>query len=98
MGVTIYGTVGVFPDWSVPGLAGVGDQESVLDHYDPWPLQGSVQATYLNKCVDGITGQWHLWQTFFQDREGVYYKSSGGQQFDAGTYRVETIVHGREQI
>lgn len=98
MGVTIYGTAGVYPDWSAPGTAGAVEQDGDLETYYPWPLPGSVQATYLNKCVDGITNEWHLWKTFFQDREGVYYLSSGGQQFDSGTYKVETIVHGREQL
>ena len=97
MAVTIYGTVGVFPDWSAPWTAGALGLSASVEHYFPWPQGGSVVATYLNKCVDGITGQWHLWQTFFQDRTGVYYKANGGQQFDPGTYKVETIVHGREQ-
>lgn len=97
MAVTIFDLVGSSPLWGLretPAGIGVGDEWS----FNPWPLPGSVQATYLNKCVDGITGQWHLWQTFFQDRTGVYYKASGGQQFDAATYRVEAIVHGREQL
>jgi len=94
----IYGTEGSLPEWGYQqGLGGfAGGTTSELVY--PYPLPGAVQATYLNKCIDGVTGQWHLWQTFFQDRQGVYYKSSGGQQFDAATYKVETIVHGREQI
>ena len=97
MAVTIYGTAGVFPDQGAAGEAGGSSQSSILETYNPWPEPGGVQATYLNKCVDGVTGLWHLWKTFFQDRTGVYYKSSGGQQFDAATYKVEAIVHGREQ-
>ena len=97
MAVTIFGTDGSFPAWSAPGLPGGSAASSSGDRVNPYPLPGSVQATYLNKCVDGVTGEWVLWQTFFQDRTGVYYKSNGGQQFDSATYKVETIVHGREQ-
>jgi len=65
----------------------------------PYPVPGGVQATYLNKCVDGITGNWSFWETFFQDRLGTYYieRSTEGQQFDAATYRVATIKYEREQ-
>jgi hypothetical protein len=95
--VTIYGMVASDPSWWLrerPQGVMVGSMVS----FRPWPVPGAVQATYLNKCIDGITGQWHFWQTFFQDTQGVDYKASGGQQFDAATYRVEAIVHGREQI
>lgn len=97
MAVTIYGTEWSTPTWGLPGVpvGGIGTGDVMT--YAPWPLPGSVQATYLNKCVDGITGQWHFWETFFQDRTGVYYQQSGGLQFDSATYKVETIVHQREQ-
>lgn len=97
MAVTIYGTVSDLPGW---GLLGVGSilGESAFESYNPFPLGGSVQAYYLNKCIDGVTGEWHLWKTFFQDRTGVYYQSSGGQQFDAASYKVETIAYDREQL
>lgn len=88
--VTIYGTEGDSPEWSAPGEAGSLLRSSILETYNPWPIPGSEQATYLNKCVDGVTGQWVLWHTFFQDRQGSYYP---GQSFDPGTYKVETIVH-----
>lgn len=60
----------------------------------PYPTPGGVQAKYLNKCVDGVTGLWVFWQTFFIDIDGTQYP---GTSFDAGTYKIETIVYDREQ-
>jgi len=93
--VTIYGTVGAPVEWSALQQAVGSPKDTGIETYSPWPLPGSVQATYLNKCVDGITGEWHFWETFFQDRAGVYYD---GQQFDSATYKVEAIVYSREQV
>jgi hypothetical protein len=98
MASTIYGTEGDRPNWDGPHAAGSGDQPNIFSTYLPWPRAGAVQAEYLNKCIDGITGEWTFWRTHFQDRDGVYYIVNGGQQFDSATYKVETIVHGREQI
>jgi hypothetical protein len=64
----------------------------------PYPLPGGVTATYLNKCIDGITGDWHFWRTTFQDVNGLYYLQSGGQQFDAATYKIQMISFNRNQV
>jgi hypothetical protein len=98
MSVVIYGGGGLY---LYPGYLGSLEGVSYgagFEGYYPWPKQGGVQALYLNKCVDGITGEWFRWKTFFQDRTGVYYLSSGGKQFDAGTYKVEAIIYEREQV
>ena len=98
MATKIYGVEGDLPQWSYPGSIGGASSGTDMTGYYPWPIPGGSQARYLNKCVDGITGQWHLWETFFQDRTGVYYVQSGGQQFDSGTYKVETITYSRDPI
>jgi len=95
--VTIYGTYSDLPEWGIH-VVGALIGGSAFESYNPWPLAGSVQAMYLNKCIDGVTGEWHLWKTFFQDRTGVYYAQSGGQQFDSASYKVETIAYDREQL
>lgn len=97
MATLIYGQVLDNPSWDFEQTVGGAEIQQGMTTVYPFPSPGSVPKNYLNKCVDGVTGQWHLWQTFFPDREGVYYQDSGGQQFDAGTYKVEAIVHGREQ-
>jgi len=89
----IYGTVEATGTWFRPGAQTPG--ETAEAGFYPFPLPGSVQATYLNKCVDGVTNQWVFWETFFQDRNGTQYP---GQSFDSATYKVETIVHQREQV
>lgn len=60
----------------------------------PFPVPGGVQATYLNKCVDGVSGDWVLWETSFQDKAGTQYP---GSSFDSATYKVQSIVYQREQ-
>ena len=92
----VYGVEGVFPDWDYP--VGGAVYGGGLEGKYPWPTPGGVQARYLNKCVDGITGQWHFWETFSPDRTGVYYTQSGGQQFDSATYKLETIIYDREPL
>lgn len=96
MAATIYGRDAIYREWDQPG----GSIKAMDRLYvTPYPVPGSVQATYLNKCVDGITGNWSFWETFFQDKLGAYYieRSTEGQQFDAATYRVATIKYEREQ-
>ena len=58
----------------------------------PFPIPGGVQARYLNKCVDGVSSQWVLWETLYQDIHGNEYP---GSSFDSGTYKVQSIVHDR---
>lgn len=96
MAATIYGKDVIHLEWNQPS-ASVKVTDRI--YKAPYPVPGGVQATYLNKCVDGITGNWSFWETFFQDRTGVYYleRSTEGQQFDAATYRVGTIKYEREQ-
>lgn len=98
MATTVYETVVGTPDWDIPGLASAYGDSSVVSSFNPFPAPGGVSAQYINKCVDGITGNWSFWKTFFQDRTGVYYsQSTEGQQFDAGTYKVQAIRYDREQ-
>ena len=92
---TIYGTEASQPDWDYWQGVGGSSGGTSEELYYPFPLPGGVQATYLNKCVDGVTNQWVFWETFFQDRNGTRYP---GQSFDSGTYKVETIVYQREQV
>lgn len=60
----------------------------------PFPIPGGVQARYLNKCVDGVSSQWVLWETLYQDINGAEYP---GSSFDSATYKVQSIVYDREQ-
>ena len=61
----------------------------------PFPTPGGVQAFFINKCIDGVTGQWTFWETSFQDVNGTKYP---GASFDGGTYRVLSIKYDREGI
>lgn len=89
----IYGTTESTGTWDRPGAQTPG--ETTGAEFYPFPVPGGVQATYLNKCLDTVLNEWVFWQTFFQDRNGTQYP---GQGFDSATYKVETIVHQREQI
>ena len=94
MSVVIYGTDGSYPQWGYQDGIGGSVGGSTYENYYPYPLPGSVQSSYINKCVDGVTGQWVFWQTFYQDYQGSEYP---GQSFDSGTYRVQAIKFDREQ-
>ena len=98
MAITVYTAPFSSPNWDFMRASGGKVYVAPTNEFYPFPEPGSVQSEYLNKCVDGISGEWHLWRTYFQDTEGLYYKSSGGQQFDAGTYKVESISFGEEPV
>lgn len=59
--------------------------------YWPYPIIGGVSSWYLNKCVDGVSGQWVYWRTQYQDFTGEEYPDSS---FSAATYRVQAITFG----
>lgn len=92
MATLIYGTESSQIDWNYRQGVGGFSGGSTSGLYYPYPLPGSVQATYLNKCFDSVSSEWVLWETFFQDRTGTQYPGSG---FDSATYKVETIVYQR---
>jgi hypothetical protein len=66
-----------------------------LDDGYPWPEIGGVPLSYMNKCVDTVTGEWVYWETNYKDSNGTRYPGGG---FDSATYRVEALVHGRCQL
>lgn len=61
------------------------------DLYWPYPVPGGVTSEYVNKCVDGVTGQWVYWKTAYQDFNGIEYP---GDSFNSGTYKVQSITFG----
>ena len=65
------------------------------DFYYPYPSMGGVASEYLNKCVDGTTGQWVYWKTNYKDWYGNEYP---GASFSAATYKVQTATYGRQQL
>lgn len=95
MSTVIYGTDSDELLWGYRDDTGGDILGTQSETYNPYPVPGAVEATYLNKCVDGVTNEWVFWETFFQDRNGTRYP---GQSFDSATYKVETIVYQREQI
>lgn len=85
-----------YVDWKYWSQGGVHTDmpNPFLGSY-PFPVPGGVQAAFINKCVDGVTGEWTFWETNFQDVNGTRYP---GASFDAGTYRVLSIKYDREGV
>jgi len=88
--------IGVSPFYTYfPAVGGSAFALTAPVYKYPFPTPGGVQARYLNKCVDGVSSEWVFWETLFVDINGTEYP---GSSFDAATYKVESIVHDREQF
>lgn len=94
MAVTISYIEGDYVDWIF--LARDGSVHEIEGPYVfPYPKAGAVSSEYMNKCVDTITGAWVYWSTDYQDIYGAEYPGNG---FSSATYKVQSIVFGREQL
>lgn len=83
-----------FSDYAYYDQLGSAAGISTVSFEYPYPIPGGVQSRYQNKCVDGVSGSWVVWETLYIDNNGNEYP---GSSFDAGTYRVQAIVHDRYQ-
>ena len=63
--------------------------------YWPYPIQGSVRASYRQKCRDTVTGLWTEWVSNYVDTNGALYPGAG---FNTGTYRLIGITYDRESV
>ena len=92
----VYEPAQSYVEWKYWSQAGVRNDmpNPQLGSY-PFPVPGGVQSSYINKCVDGVTGEWTFWETNFIDSNGVSYP---GASFSSSTYRIMAIKYEREIV
>lgn len=82
-------------DWAFMTRGAVEESNEANEEFYPFPSPGGVSTMFSQRCVDTVTGVWTPWVTDFKDVGGSEYPGYG---FDAATYKVESVIHGRMQL